>query len=112
MVVFTAVNNMKHGVFIYSHSSRCLPPASIIVVVVLCFRNKQLRAHLVSEARELEAVSEGNAAQLLCQREQELEQKCDEIDELQHQLDAAQTVSTAPFVPLHARGLVFHSNSW
>jgi hypothetical protein len=62
---------------------------------VLCFRNKQLRAHLVSEASELELGSEGNAAQLLCQREHELEQKCEEVDRLQHQLNAAKTVSTS-----------------
>jgi hypothetical protein len=60
---------------------------------VLYFRNKQLRAHLVLEASELEAGSEGNAAQLLCQRELELEQKCEEVDRLQHQLEAVRTVS-------------------
>jgi hypothetical protein len=60
------------------------------------FRNKQLRAHLVSEANELEVGSEGNAAQLLCQREQELEQKCEEVDRLQHQLESARTVSMSP----------------
>ncbi|XP_069672228.1 protein outspread isoform X4 [Periplaneta americana] len=54
-------------------------------------RNKQLRAHLVSEASELEADSGGNAAQLLQQRERELEQKCEEMDQLQHELDAAKT---------------------
>ncbi|PNF35189.1 hypothetical protein B7P43_G07654 [Cryptotermes secundus] len=54
-------------------------------------RNKQLRAHLVSEVSELEAGSEGNAAQLLCQREHELEQKCEEISHLQHQLDTTKT---------------------
>jgi hypothetical protein len=70
-----------------------LSSASTVIVVVLCFRNKQLRAHLVSEVSELEAVSEGNAAQLLCQREHQLEQKCEEIDQLQQQLDAAKTVS-------------------
>lgn len=61
---------------------------------MLCFRNKQLRAHLVSEVSELEVGLEGNAAQLLRQREHELEQKCEEVDQLQHQLDAAKTVST------------------
>jgi hypothetical protein len=60
------------------------------------FRNKQLRAHLVSEASELEVGSEGNAAKLLCQREQELKQKCEEVDQLQHQLEAARTVSMSP----------------
>ncbi|KDR11694.1 Protein outspread [Zootermopsis nevadensis] len=54
-------------------------------------RNKQLRAHLVSEVSELEVGLEGNAAQLLRQREHELEQKCEEVDQLQHQLDAAKT---------------------
>ena len=56
----------------------------------------QLRAHLVSEASELELGSDGNAAKLLCQREQELEQKCEEVDRLQHQLEAARTVSMSP----------------
>jgi hypothetical protein len=68
-------------------------PVAGINVAMLCFRNKQLRAHLVSEVSELEAGSEGNAAQLLCQREHELEQKCEEINQLQHQLDATKTVS-------------------
>jgi len=56
----------------------------------------QLRAHLVSEASELELGSEGNAVKLLCQRKQELEQKCEEVDRLQHQLEAARTVSMSP----------------
>ena len=60
---------------------------------IAIFRNKQLRAHLMSEASELELKSEGDAAQLLLQRERELEQKCEEVDKLQHQLDAAKTVS-------------------
>ncbi|KAJ9588158.1 hypothetical protein L9F63_018483, partial [Diploptera punctata] len=57
----------------------------------LTARNKQLRAHLMSEASELELKSEGDAAHLLLQRERELEQKCEEVDKLQHQLDAAKT---------------------
>jgi hypothetical protein len=62
---------------------------------------------LVSEASELEVGSEVNAAQLLRKREHELEQKCEEMDLLQHQLDAAKAVSIsitmilAFFLPLH-----------
>ncbi|PSN31199.1 hypothetical protein C0J52_22102 [Blattella germanica] len=48
-------------------------------------RNKQLRAHLVSEASEMEG-------ELLRQRERELEQKCEEVDKLQNQLDTAKTI--------------------
>jgi hypothetical protein len=49
---------------------------------------------LVSEASEIEVGSESNVAHLLRQREHELGQKCEEVDHLQHQLDAAKTVST------------------
>jgi hypothetical protein len=91
----------------------CVLPLASINIAVPCFRNKQLRAHLVSEVSELEAGSEGNAAQLLCQRERELEQKCEEINQLQHQLDATKTVSKSLqfllfFFPLHVHGLLFH----
>ena len=47
----------------------------------------------MSEANELELKSEGDAARLLIQCERELEQKCEEVDKLQHQLDSAKTVS-------------------
>nr|CAD7406882.1 unnamed protein product [Timema cristinae] len=55
-------------------------------------RNKQLRAHLVSEASEMAA---GDTAQLLSQKEQELRQKCDEVGQLQDELRAAHALSNA-----------------
>ncbi|XP_063226112.1 protein outspread isoform X2 [Bacillus rossius redtenbacheri] len=49
-------------------------------------RNKQLRAHLVSEVSELET---GDTAQLLRQRDQELVKKQEELGQLQRELSTA-----------------------
>lgn len=59
-------------------------------ILQLDSRNKQLRAHLVAEANEMETA---DAAQLLRRKSRELEQRCEEMGQLQKKLSIASNVS-------------------